>query len=1241
MILEHREEQALAVAAEAHALAVQHLDACDVEYVLAFSYLASARVHAKDEQSAIEILETVASVANTVLSELPEERHALLNNLAICYYRTGHPEKTVPLMEQVVADKAKIYGENSMELVGNLEDLVMALDESGRFGDAEGTLRQLLQTVEIEFGAESRQYVQSLSNLAACLRHAGKREEVALVEKRIMHLTGALEHQRAEHLEEEAKRAYLCCDFLRAKKLHRALLAGMPSSPLPAFFTDVMGDMFDPLVRYAATLDHEGVEAEKAGDFARAIQRYRAIVEIFSVSGDRYGIQTAQALNNLALAHQRGGDLKEAQHWFTQAVRLLGPVLSSEKGAPIISNVVALFWALCDRDAPDPAKNLDAALALLNDAARNKGKDYARSLRARFPLVAPNDDSAEEFRKWIEARIVFYLSFGAVEPARALRTHVLELHELLFAREPRRILEPLLSSIAFCIERGPIEQARKLLDRAEQLSAELLEHAPAAAARVLRWEARFRSAARDDATAEDALLSARDLLSHTPSEQDTLSAIEDDLLVIWMRSGKRSAEVDKLLDRVISSERASLQFENPEDVQHLGTLLTYKKDWGGAEALFRKALEKQKDTIGEWDPRYALTLSNLGSLLRMRGRAAEAAPLLRQAVRTRELEFGASHQSTVRSRIRLALALGSMGQWKEAMEEMRQVMEANELFLGSTAAVTSREQLFHVLAQDRTALDVFITIALNLPNPERATLAYTAILRRKGLAAEAFAARRLPVLSDRYPEQRTALAELDHISSILSEALISSHRSADDLKEARARKQRLETELAAAIPEMRFEAAWRDADADAIRRGLDEKALLLEYVQFRPFNFRSVATDDDCEMLPPRYLGFVVVRDQEALMVDIGPAAEIDESVAEFGKLLAGEASGLRNFSAGDEDEGRPRAAPAFDALRSVGQRVRSTVWDPLFPEFSSPEHVLVAPDGFLSLLPFDLLPLRGSELLIDTLLISNVGSGRDVLRLKNRSSGPTSQPVIFCAPDFDLVEQTTPTVSSQRDFVRAMNRFGIRRVSPLPGAEREGRKIRELLPGSQMYAGAAATESAFRSLRSPLALHIATHGFSIQPKDDSAENDAMFYSGLLLAGANTALRNTADDSSGDAILTGEEAATLNLLGTELVVLSACRSGLGRTIPGEGVFGLHRAFSVAGARCVISSLWKIPDAQTTELMTCLYQELLQGGSRASALREAKRRMRMKHSHPFFWGSFLCHGDWREIPELASRSIKKE
>lgn len=106
----------------------------------------------------------------------------------------------------------------------------------------------------------------------------------------------------------------------------------------------------------------------------------------------------------------------------------------------------------------------------------------------------------------------------------------------------------------------------------------------------------------------------------------------------------------------------------------------------------------------------------------MNGRGTEAMPLLRQAVSIRELEFGESHQTTIGSRLRLAIALGSAERWDEALDEAGQVMETNEILLRSTASVTSLEQLFQLLSQDRNALDVFISIASNLTDHHRAAL---------------------------------------------------------------------------------------------------------------------------------------------------------------------------------------------------------------------------------------------------------------------------------------------------------------------------------------------------------------------------------------------------------------------------------------------------------------------------------------------------------------------------------------
>ena len=133
--------------------------------------------------------------------------------------------------------------------------------------------------------------------------------------------------------------------------------------------------------------------------------------------------------------------------------------------------------------------------------------------------------------------------------------------------------------------------------------------------------------------------------------------------------------------------------------------------------------------------------------------------------------------------------------------------------------------------------------------------------------------------------------------------------------------------------------------------------------------------------------------------------------------------------------------------------------------------------------------------------------------------------------------------------------------------------------------------------------------------------------SGLALAGANTFLRGgPLPEEAEDGLLTAEDVSGLDLLATELVVLSACETGLGEVRTGEGVFGLQRAFTLAGARTLVMSLWSVPDEATRELMEEFYRRILAGEGRADALRHAQLKLRQKYPDPYFWGAFICQGD---------------
>lgn len=141
-----------------------------------------------------------------------------------------------------------------------------------------------------------------------------------------------------------------------------------------------------------------------------------------------------------------------------------------------------------------------------------------------------------------------------------------------------------------------------------------------------------------------------------------------------------------------------------------------------------------------------------------------------------------------------------------------------------------------------------------------------------------------------------------------------------------------------------------------------------------------------------------------------------------------------------------------------------------------------------------------------------------------------------------------------------------------------------------------------------------------------------MLRSGLLLAGADWAYEDEpAPKDIDDGVLTAYEASTLDLHGTELVVLSACKTGLGEQQNGEGVFGLRRALQEAGADAVLMSMWSVPDRETQELMTKFYVNWLSGMEKHEALHKAQQkerrtvRKRYGKDVPYYWGAFVLVG----------------
>jgi tetratricopeptide (TPR) repeat protein len=415
------------------------------------------------------------------------------------------------------------------------------------------------------------------------------------------------------------------------------------------------------------------------------------------------------------------------------------------------------------------------------------------------------------------------------------------------------------------------------------------------------------------------------------------------------------------------------------------------------------------------------------------------------------------------------------------------------------------------------------------------------------------------------------------------------------------------------------------------------------------FDVRPPRLQDVRKALPPggRYVDYMVLaHDNKPDMLwalSFGATGDVDFRSLGEADVVFEQASDLRRLA------GDPAARPA--AIKKLGRRLHRALL---------PAEVAGAGGGPLVIAPHQTLNVMPWSALVDD---------------EDRWLA-AARPIVLTLGARELLEQ--PPVASSAPLIVAAPAYGeagegvARQWAPLPGTLREANTLSALMPQARVLTGAAASEQAMSAVRGPRVLHIATHGYFFAPKDKvldegarlasargfkllskprpstssalpagaqppgrpGLDGDAMVRSGLVLAGANE--QATEND---DGLLTGLEASGLDLGGTQLVVLSACETGLGDVEPGFGVDGLRRAFAIAGARSQAMSLWSVDDEATRQLMERFYAALIrQGAPRGEALRRAQQKVMQTagYEHPYYWAAFILSGDWRPLTPPADR-----
>ena len=394
-----------------------------------------------------------------------------------------------------------------------------------------------------------------------------------------------------------------------------------------------------------------------------------------------------------------------------------------------------------------------------------------------------------------------------------------------------------------------------------------------------------------------------------------------------------------------------------------------------------------------------------------------------------------------------------------------------------------------------------------------------------------------------------------------------------------------------------------------VRESLGDNAVVVEYVTYRSLPNRRFGEEQLGAML--------ISKDTPPVWLTLGKLDDVRKSYNQFKTLLAATSATSDEFKT---------------SLSDLYQRTWSKISESLPPSTSK---VYISPDSFLNFLPFSSLINPDGAFLAEKYSISYVGSSRDllskVLTDKNKEIKFFANPIFDSTNNLILADKSRQTTAAESEYSKVS-------LPPLPGTQAEAENLSNLAKtngwNATLITGAEATKKALCDINSPAILHLATHGFYLGGETSLQDAQAhrgmtvkgtseaqtnivnfsvlspMVQSGIALTGAQTTLnlwkQGKAPDPANDGILTAEDVGGLNLSGTWLVALSACETGVGEARSGEGVFGLRRAFMMAGAQNLLMTLWPVSDETTPLIMAEFYKEALATHDAPGALAKIQR-----------------------------------
>lgn len=709
-----------------------------------------------------------------------------------------------------------------------------------------------------------------------------------------------------------------------------------------------------------------------------------------------------------------------------------------------------------------------------------------------------------------------------------------------------------------------------------------------------------------------------------PEHPDYATSL-DNLATYYSGNGNYTAAI-QLGTEAMEIRKRVLGAEHPDCVTSLSNLAIFNSYLGyyaTAIMLKKEAMEICKRVLGTEHPNYATDLNNLAGFYSYLGNYAEAIRLDTEAMEIYISVLGNEHLLCAKSLGDLADSYSHLGNYEKAYYYMTQQMEYFHYYiLKNLGELSSNYQKSLWTTQFAYAyFNTLPNLVSNYTNKESISELYNnTCLFAKGILLNTGIEMRKLILESRdsslIHKYNALSTNINVYNKLIEKPIKERYMNTDSLNNV---IQMQEMELARESKvygdyTRNLTITWKE-----VQRKLKEDDIAIEFL-----DYPLVGTDSTM------YIALTLKKDYDA-----------PHMITLF--------------------EGNQLKAISEDVYYTKTD-IANLVWKPLKEELSGVKNIYFAPSGELHRIGIEYLPISKTENICDVYTLHRLSSTRQIALIQDETEGKNC--VLYGGLDYDEKSNaiSTDSISTKESVLRsAFSRANVDSLSLrssfdyLKGTRIEADMIAEDMKMHDVpyiyYNGIDGTEETFKQLdgRRPKLMHIATHGFFLteeeaeeskfarpemelmtdggQKSGRSVEDKSMTRSGLLFSGCNHAIHHEQiPNGEEDGILTAQEISLLDLRGLDLVVLSACQTGLGDIISGEGVFGLQRGFKKAGAKTILMSLDKVNDDATRILMVEFYRNLMNGKTKYQSLKDAQKHLRQvdngKYDKPEYWASFI-------------------